>query len=366
MPQDPFRGPVELNAGDENIHRGGGFNSNPFSNPSPATRRPGKLFALAIFTQGNPITDNSAEAPPSYTEAVKTPAINVQSSSPTRAGNSHNRSVSPTLSGNSAISNSSIQINDDDYAFLAAFDTIFLIDDSLSMDKGSKWREVREVLRVITPICTTHDSDGIDVYFLKAKNKSRDANMAGGFTGVKTLEQVHRLFEQVCPSGGTLTGMRLDNILRPYIKSYREAINLPGRDPANSGVKPINIIVITDGEAQDDPEQIIKDRARDLDNLEAPRHQVGIQFFQIGKDDEAKDALKNMDDGLVGVRDMVDTVTYLDQDGGLTADLILKTVLGGVNRKLDNKKKPAKDNNSNSSSRTGRDERQGRNNRRRA
>jgi hypothetical protein len=58
---------------------------------------------------------------------------------------------------------------DDPYAFLSTFDTVFVIDNSGSM-AGHSWREVKEVLSAITPICTTYDDDGVDVYFLNARN----------------------------------------------------------------------------------------------------------------------------------------------------------------------------------------------------
>lgn len=55
--------------------------------------------------------------------------------------------------------------SDSPYAFLTEFDTVFLIDDSGSM-AGRSWRETAAALSAITPICTSHDADGIDIYFL--------------------------------------------------------------------------------------------------------------------------------------------------------------------------------------------------------
>ena len=69
-----------------------------------------------------------------------------------------------------AISNASIPVTgnsqtDDPYAFLATFDTVFLIDDSGSM-AGRSWRETRDALETIIPVCVQHDTDGIDINFL--------------------------------------------------------------------------------------------------------------------------------------------------------------------------------------------------------
>jgi hypothetical protein len=69
-----------------------------------------------------------------------------------------------------------------------------------------------------------------------------------------------------------------------------------------------------------------------------------VQFFQIGDDPDAAEALRYLDDDLKsrGVRDMVDTCTWKDtkaQSRGrstLTSDVILKVVLGAVLRRLDN------------------------------
>ncbi|KAK3357841.1 hypothetical protein B0T25DRAFT_567099 [Lasiosphaeria hispida] len=50
-------------------------------------------------------------------------------------------------------------------------------------------------------------------------------------------------------------------------------------DPDNSGVKSVNMIVITDGVPTDDPESVIVSIAKRVDKADAPPYQVGIQFF---------------------------------------------------------------------------------------
>ncbi|KAM7194891.1 collagen alpha-5 chain [Naviculisporaceae sp. PSN 640] len=298
----------------------------------------------ALAPSRNPFTGtasaNNEPPPPSYNEATSstsTPAITVNP--PTSRGV---RSSSPVPSGASAISVSSLSTPEDPYAFLSTFDTMFLIDDSGSM-AGSSWREVKEALRAITPICTAHDADGIDVFFLNSKNPVHPAG--GGFTNIRNPDQVESLFSQVRPHGGTPTGTRLNQILKPYIREYERRIAISG-DPDNSGIKPVNMIVITDGVPTDDPESVIVSIAKKLDKLEAPPYQVGIQFFQVGKEPGAAEALRELDDSLGeqhdGVRDMVDTVTWNKRDGGagttLSADAILKVVLGAVVKRLDRRR----------------------------
>ncbi|KAL7912841.1 hypothetical protein GGI35DRAFT_264535 [Trichoderma velutinum] len=231
---------------------------------------------------------------------------------------------------------------EDPFAFLSFFDTIFVIDDSGSM-AGKSWKEAADVLRTITPICTAHDKDGIDLYFLnhKSTNKTPDGKAPHGYYNIETPEEITEIFKTVQPNRGTPTGGRLRTILRPYV----DGLPSPKDKSRNiDDVKPINIIVITDGEPTDDPDFVIAKYARDLDKLDAPVHQVGIQFFQVGNLDGAAEALQRLDN-LFGptseVRDMVDTVSWdatpskRFRSKTLSADTILKVVLGAVIRRLD-------------------------------
>lgn len=110
--------------------------------------------------------------------------------------------------------------------------------------------------------------------------------------------------------------------------------------------KPLNLIVLTDGVPSDDLESVLLATAKKLDKLDAPPYQIGVQFFQVGNEPGAKEALEELDDELSsmvagGVRDIVDTCTWAgdasSSEGGvsLTADGILKVCLGSVNRRLD-------------------------------
>jgi len=272
-------------------------NSNPFRSTASPTRRP---------QSGNPFSN---DPPPAYTPAPgAAPMAAPIASQPT-----------PSAAALPA---------DDRYAFLSSFDTVFLIDDSGSM-AGRSWRETGKALETITPICTAHDADGIDIFFLNKPDHPF-------FHNVQLASTVTEIFTSVRPMGGTPTGQRLNQILKPYIQ----------RCTANpDGTKPLNIIVITDGEPSDDVESPIIYAAKKLDKLDAPAWQVGIQFFQVGREPGAKSHLKQLDDELQelsgedDLRDMVDTVPFSGDEGQeLTADGILKVVLGAVNRRLDRKK----------------------------
>lgn len=275
------------------------------------TRRPGKDRALRICKYAadiyvvasssnpsrNPLSD---DAPPAYTPA-------------------------PTPG---PVSNTVAPPADDAYAFLDTFDTVFLIDDSGSM-AGGRWRQTADALMTIAPVCTAHDADGIDIHFLNQESLTEK--------NVTSASAVQDIFHRVRPGGPTPMGRRLKDFLEDYLEKYKRA---PGT------TKPVNLIVITDGESHDAAEEVIIDAAKKLDMMDAPAWQVGIQFFQVGNDPKATEYLKTLDDGLVGLsgdrnmRDMVDTVPFTNAEGArLTGDGILKVVLGAVTRRLDRKSK---------------------------
>lgn len=233
-----------------------------------------------------------------------------------------------------------IPSEDSKYAFLRDFDTVLLLDDSGSM-AGSRWSELQLALESILEVILKWDTDGIDIHFLN--------HIADSVENVTSPAVVRELFHKVRPGSRTPTGTRLRQLILPYIQSLEAYEALPAATrAARPAPKPMNIICITDGAPNDDPESTILEAARRLDRLGAPAWQLGIQFFQIGSDPEATEHLQDMDDELTkrkgneGLRDIVDTVPFSDVGGQassrLQSDAILKVVLGAVNRRLDRKK----------------------------
>ncbi|KAI0455076.1 hypothetical protein F5B21DRAFT_472809 [Xylaria acuta] len=265
----------------------------------------------------------------------------------------------------------------DKFRFLAEFDTVFLIDDSSSMtwnDRGdgrskpgelSRWEQTRNVIEQIVPVCMRYDQDGVDIYFLNdpyhmnffedphrrepgwSKAGDKDEGKAShAYLGVGDAKDVKTVFSSRQPMLNTPTGRRLGEMMETYVNCYAARAARSQTLP-----KPLNIIVITDGEASDKDalrDNLIRQAER-LDALCAPYHQLGVQFFQVGKDEGAARHLRELDDGLgkyrkgKELRDIVDCVTHeqLSGESGssqLTADVILKIVLGAVNRHLDNQK----------------------------
>ncbi|KAJ1325132.1 Ca-activated chloride channel-like protein [Microdochium nivale] len=295
---------------------------------------------------GNAFRKSSAASPAS-TEATQ---HQQPAKGPPPAAASSSQAAPPPPSYTEA-TRQSVQNDNDPHAFLSSFDTVFLVDDSGSMH-GRRWEETRAVLTAIVPVCTAHDADGVDIYFLNHKTREdidKSKGSAGtGYRGVKDPKKVQAIFDSVKPSGATPTATRLRAILKPYLTFYEEQLKKTGDETC---LKPLNIIVITDGAPTDEPDTTIIQFAKVLDRLEAPPYQVGIQFFQVGNDPTAAKALKELDDELASgtnadLRDMVDTTTFDDRaavgspsqgstDTELTADTVLKIVLGAVVRKLD-------------------------------
>ncbi|PLW06977.1 hypothetical protein PCANC_26478 [Puccinia coronata f. sp. avenae] len=229
--------------------------------------------------------------------------------------NSHQQhNASPTLSS-----------GEDRLAILARYDTVLLIDDSASMNQQNRWNEAAAAVAGLADTLVRYDNDGIDVYFMNSVQHLRNATSAG---------DVNRLFQRVQPVGrSTPTDVRVEELLSNYVE--RLEVGKAGKLPS---LKPLNLIVITDGEA-DDPDTLAYALAGFSDRLEDgrfPLNQLGIQFIQIGNDPNATQFLKSLDDELrcnsSSRRDIVDTTPY---QGRVTTDFLIKALLGGINKRID-------------------------------
>ncbi|KAK8849640.1 hypothetical protein IAR55_004975 [Kwoniella newhampshirensis] len=244
--------------------------------------------------------------------------------------------------------------DEDPLETLKDFDTVFLVDDSTSM-AGERWEQARQALMEVADIASRYDENGVDVFFLNSKRVGKE---------LKGAHEMEELFAGLVPKGATPTGIRLEAILREYMsKLERSQVVSPGSGVPGEKVKPMNLIVVTDGvfsrpisarmralashsslnraellakPPTDDPESVLIACAKRLDRGDFPLSQIGVQFLQIGDDSEAREALQELDDGISaahGVRDMVDSVPFTGEE--MSAGLIIKTLLGGINRRLD-------------------------------
>src|SRR5438477_78012 len=55
---------------------------------------------------------------------------------------------------------------------------------------GRSWHETAKALETITPICTAHDADGIDIYFLNHPDNSTYKNVRSASTVTEILQTV--------------------------------------------------------------------------------------------------------------------------------------------------------------------------------
>ncbi|KAF9000266.1 hypothetical protein BDQ17DRAFT_1391354 [Cyathus striatus] len=190
---------------------------------------------------------------------------------------------------------------------------------------GSRWTEAEQALAKLVEKVAKYDNDGVDIYFL---NNKRTGN------GLNVSTQVRCFFGSVTPDGMTPIGARLEQIAGKYVRETIP-IYIEHPDDLNEYVKPVVYVVITDGCPTDDPGTVIEGIAKRLDQNNFPVSQVGIQFVQIGNDLSATRFLKKLDDELSpmkGIRDIVDTTPY---KGVLNDEMLIKVMLGGINKRVD-------------------------------
>jgi len=138
---------------------------------------------------------------------------------------------------------------------------MILIDDSASM--YDLWQEAEAALAGIAEQVVKYDSDGVDVHFLNNPNK---------LIGAKSAHDIRELFQHVGPYGEstptevkvslrhgfqvlmhqTHLGLGLvaqvEELLSGYIDACERAKSHGQQLP-----KPLNLLVLTDGEADDPP-----------------------------------------------------------------------------------------------------------------
>ncbi|KAF8732581.1 hypothetical protein AX14_004188 [Amanita brunnescens Koide BX004] len=211
---------------------------------------------------------------------------------------------------------------EDALELLAKVNTVFIVDDSSSM-QGERWQEAKNAIATLADLAGTYDTDGIDVHFLNHEAVGRH---------IKDSHAINELFRGLIPKGVTPIGNKLEELLLEYLSIIEPLHNKPAE---LKKIKPINFLIITDGYPTDDPESVIVQVAKRLDDKYLPITQVGIQFVQIGNDMSATQYLRDLDDGLSNkhrIRDIVDTTPY---QGPLHGSSLLKILLGGINRRVD-------------------------------
>ena len=199
-------------------------------------------------------------------------------------------------------------------ARIANWDIVFVIDDTNSMDTAAdsvaasktdqrvttRWDVLVRGMQYIADIAAKYDEDGVDVYFL-CSTKLNKPNVQDG---QQILDQLGKVILEN-NTGGTYFEKALSPILSQYIQAYKPYYE--GR--IREAPKPMNVIVLTDGAADDglQTEKLLVRVAQALDDMWAPSFQLGIQFVQVGDEEKATKYLKMLDDRLEtkhGIRDV--------------------------------------------------------------
>ena len=195
---------------------------------------------------------------------------------------------------------------EDKFSVLEGYDTVFLIDDSPSM-RGEKWGLVQKILDYSIVVAARYDPDGVDIHFMNNIKANQDS--------VKDSKFATSLHHGIELRGNTPTLDRLSRHLRGYYQRFKDAKFSPD-------FKGYNLIVLTDGEPnpEDDDESDMSDQddarnhkpafklirkrivdmAKKLDEVDAERKQVGIQFCQVGNDKDATEFFQYLDDRIKG------------------------------------------------------------------
>lgn len=206
---------------------------------------------------------------------------------------------------------------------LAAYDTVFILDDSTSMDIPSTdgsgralsgWNSLLRVVEAFGDIAARSDQDGVDLHFLM--NRHCDTK------NVRSGAQILEILKAINLSGPGSTGGKdiflgdvLRKILGDYMTDYRDGY-YAGKLKEEPVMRPLNVIIITAGDLgkHEEIESALVSVAKELSHLKAPENQVGVQFLNVGYDDRLAAWLRTLDDSLrpmYGVRDVSTRLCYV-------------------------------------------------------
>lgn len=109
---------------------------------------------------------------------------------------------------------------------------------------GKRWRDTRAALAEIVNTAAGYDVDGVDIHFLNSSTVG---------VGMKDGPAVEALFDSIDPDGITPTGEKLEILLLDYILKIEDAQDADraegnGVGAALKAIKPLNLVVLTDGE----------------------------------------------------------------------------------------------------------------------
>ena len=194
-------------------------------------------------------------------------------------------------------------------------DYTLIIDKSGSMSTGdqpggkTRWEAAQESTLALAKECERFDSDGITVYLFSGRFRRYD-NV--------TSDKVTKIYQDNEPMGKT----ELASVLLDAVNDYFRRKEIGETKPNGE-----TIIVITDGEPNDRKSvmRVIIEASQNLERDE----ELGISLIQVGKNKQATQYLKALDDRLksAGAKfDIVDTITIDEMEGVPLAEVLLKAV----------------------------------------
>jgi hypothetical protein len=168
-----------------------------------------------------------------------------------------------------------------------------------------------------------YNKNGVDLHFL---------NETILYTGLCSETDVKQAFAAGRKSTwhGTPTGQRVHDILDAYISTLRYYRHL----------MPLNLLVITDGEATDEDTLYwaVKEHPARLIERGYPAHQLGIEFVQVGDSESATKSLVKLEEEVSRhhasfQRDIVG-VTPANRISEMNSDLLLAISVSGIDARM--------------------------------
>ena len=189
-----------------------------------------------------------------------------------------------------------------------------IIDKSGSMsttDSGtnkSRWETIKESTLALARKCDQIDPDGITVYLFSGKFKRYDHVSAA---------KVEQIFQENEPMGGTNLTAVLQDALNNFFQRKKAGEVKTGE----------TILIITDGEPDDRRSvfEVIIEATKRMTTDE----ELALSFIQVGRDRNATDFLKALDDKLQSIGaafDIVDTVTVSDMEDMTISEVLLSAI----------------------------------------
>ncbi|RXW15249.1 hypothetical protein EST38_g10606 [Candolleomyces aberdarensis] len=214
--------------------------------------------------------------------------------------------------------------------YLNTYHVIFVIDDSTSMIMtdgytawdDNRWRQAQGSIGPIADFTFSNNVTSVDMGFMHYRRSNP-------FRGIQDSKNVLRVFQQARPPQDlgriqrTPTGAVLKFFIDEAIKELNSKIN---NSEEYKKIRPTDIIVLTDGEADDDPKAVMGAARKEMDKNKHNHNYIGIQFVQIGNSSTTKLKLADMTKGEYG--DMADLVPSDGTD--LTPEKLTRIMLGGI------------------------------------